>query len=59
MIPFGCEGRERVVCQQRPSRRVVLGVETQNRFSPLQDTQLEGSRPEEDAMTECSDTESW
>ena len=51
-------GEERVVCQQRPSRRVVLGVETHNRFSPLQDTQLEGSRPEEVAMTECSDTES-
>ena len=51
-------GEERLVCQQRPSRRVVFGVETHNRFSPLQDTQLEGSRPEEVAMTECSDTES-
>ena len=51
-------GEERVVCQQRPSRRVVLGVGTQNRFSTLQDTQLEGSGPEEVAMTECSDTES-
>ena len=33
-------------------------VETYNRFSPLQDTQLEGSRPEDVAMTECSDIES-
>ena len=49
-------GEERVVCQQRPSRRVVLGVETHNRFSPLQHTQLEGSRPVEVAMTECSDS---
>ena len=54
----GGEVEERVVCQQRQSRRVVLGVETHNRFSLLQDTQLEGSRPEEVAMTECSDTES-
>ena len=33
-------------------------VETYNRFSPLQDTQLEGSRPEDVAMTERSDIES-
>ena len=51
-------GDQRVVCQQRPSRRVVLGVATHNRFSPVLDTQLEGSRPEEVSMTECSDTES-